>query len=100
MYERSADIRQKEYERIKKKELEDYAERVQNTSLPEDYTSKSILRKEIRRQARLELTAIEMDEIENLWAKEKYPYRKPSHINTSSSEERLGKKIESKNCNE
>ena len=82
MHARTAGARQKEKKRLKQKELDDYAERVLNTSIPVDYDTKSLLRKEIRRQARLELTAVEMDEIERLWARESWPNRKPSKIKT------------------
>lgn len=84
MYERSAGIRQQEAERLQEQKLQEYADRVANTSIPVDHQSKSILRKEIRLQARLELTEIEMDEIERLWKTDSsFPYRKPSTINTA-----------------
>ena len=72
----AADREQEEKERLER-EKEQYEARVANVTLPKTYHNKTLLRDEIRRQARLELTEKEILEIEQLWALESYPNRRP-----------------------
>ncbi len=71
-----ADREREEKERLER-EKEQYEARVANVTLPKTYHNKTLLRDEIRRQARLELTEKEILEIEQLWALESYPNRRP-----------------------
>ena len=77
MGERNAEVRKlREEERLRLKR-ERKAASIASTAIPQDYQNRELLRREIRRQARLELTQVEVEEVERLWARDNYPNRQP-----------------------
>ena len=74
---RNAEARlQRERERLRQ-ERERKEASIANTAIPQNYQNRQLLRREIRRQARLELTQVEVEEVERLWAKDNFPNRRP-----------------------
>ena len=77
---RNAEVRKhREQERLRLKRERKEAS-IANTAIPQDYQNRELLRREIRRQARLELTQVEVEEVERLWARDNYPNRQPMPV--------------------
>ena len=64
MHERTRPEREKKQREEERRKQEEYERKVENTKIPQDHQTKAFLRREIRTQARLELTGKEIDEIE------------------------------------
>ena len=85
MEKRNAPRRKKQEDEERRAREEEHERKVQNTVIPTSVKTKYLLRREIRMQARLELTEKEMDEIENLWKEGSWPNRKPGKVNVGNA---------------
>ena len=85
MEKRNAPRRKKQEDEERRAREEEHERKVQNTVIPTSVETKYLLRREIRMQARLELTEKEMDEIENLWKEGSWPNRKPGKVNVGNA---------------